>query len=48
MMASGVAYLFELYQKLGGELFVEEKKRGKGANYYFMLYNNIGVSKIWH
>ncbi|MDR2941059.1 MAG: hypothetical protein LBV17_00510, partial [Treponema sp.] len=25
-----VAYLFELYQKLCGELFVEEKKRGKG------------------
>jgi type I restriction-modification system DNA methylase subunit len=25
-----VAYLFELYQKLTGELFVEEKKRGKG------------------
>jgi hypothetical protein len=25
-----VAYLFELYQKLTGELFQEEKKRGKG------------------
>jgi hypothetical protein len=25
-----VAYLFELYQKSSGELFVEEKKRGKG------------------
>jgi hypothetical protein len=25
-----VAYLFELYQKLTGELFTEEKKRGKG------------------
>jgi hypothetical protein len=25
-----VAYLFELYQKLCGELFVEEKKRGRG------------------
>ncbi|GHU13691.1 methylase [Spirochaetia bacterium] len=25
-----VAYLFELYQKLSGELFVDEKKRGKG------------------
>jgi hypothetical protein len=25
-----VAYLFELYQKLSGELFVEGKKRGKG------------------
>jgi hypothetical protein len=25
-----VAYLFELYQKLSGELFVEEKKRDKG------------------
>jgi len=25
-----VAYLFELYQKLSGELFREEKKRGKG------------------
>jgi hypothetical protein len=25
-----VAYLFELYQKLSGELFVEVKKRGKG------------------
>jgi hypothetical protein len=25
-----VAYLFELYQKLTGELFVESKKRGKG------------------
>jgi hypothetical protein len=25
-----VAYLFELYQKLSGELFVETKKRGKG------------------
>jgi len=24
------AYLFELYQKLSGELFVEGKKRGKG------------------
>ena len=24
------AYLFELYQKLSGELFVDEKKRGKG------------------
>jgi hypothetical protein len=25
-----VAYLFELYQKLSGELFVEGKKKGKG------------------
>jgi hypothetical protein len=25
-----VAYLFELYQKLSGELFVEEKKKSKG------------------
>jgi hypothetical protein len=25
-----VAYLFELYQKLSGELFVETKRRGKG------------------
>jgi hypothetical protein len=25
-----VAYLFELYQKLAGELFVEGKKKGKG------------------
>ena len=25
-----VAYLFELYQKLSGELFAETKKRGKG------------------
>ncbi|MDR2659122.1 MAG: methylase, partial [Spirochaetaceae bacterium] len=25
-----VAYLFELYQKLSGELFIETKKRGKG------------------
>jgi hypothetical protein len=25
-----VAYLFELYQKLSGELFVESKRRGKG------------------
>jgi hypothetical protein len=25
-----VAYLFELYQKLSGELFVESKKRKKG------------------
>jgi hypothetical protein len=25
-----VAYLFELYQKLSGELFVHTKKRGKG------------------
>jgi hypothetical protein len=25
-----VAYLFEQYQKPSGELFVEEKKRGKG------------------
>jgi len=25
-----VAYLFELYQKLSGELFLEERKRGKG------------------
>jgi hypothetical protein len=25
-----VAYLFELYQKLSGELVVEERKRGKG------------------
>ncbi|MDR2660082.1 MAG: methylase, partial [Spirochaetaceae bacterium] len=25
-----VAYLFELYQKLSGEMFVETKKRGKG------------------
>jgi hypothetical protein len=25
-----VAYLFEQYQKLSGELFVEDKKRGKG------------------
>ena len=25
-----VAYLFELYQKISGELFVDEKKRGKG------------------
>jgi hypothetical protein len=28
--AEQVAYLFELYQKLSGELFKEEKKRGKG------------------
>jgi hypothetical protein len=28
--AQRVAYLFELYQKLGGELFMEVKKRGKG------------------
>ena len=27
-----VAYLFELYQKLSGELFIEEKKKGKGRN----------------
>jgi hypothetical protein len=25
-----VAYLFELYQKLSGELFIDDKKRGKG------------------
>jgi hypothetical protein len=25
-----VSYLFELYQKLSGELFVETKRRGKG------------------
>jgi hypothetical protein len=25
-----VAYLFELYQKLSGELFIETKRRGKG------------------
>jgi hypothetical protein len=25
-----VAYLFELYQKLSGELFLDKKKRGKG------------------
>ncbi|MCL2289160.1 MAG: DNA methylase, partial [Bacteroidetes bacterium] len=25
-----MTFLFELYQKLTGELFVEEKKRGKG------------------
>jgi hypothetical protein len=25
-----VAYLFELYQKLSGELFRDEKNRGKG------------------
>jgi hypothetical protein len=24
-----VAYLFELYQKLAGELFIDTKKRGK-------------------
>jgi len=28
--AQRVAFLFELYQKLSGELFVEGKKRGKG------------------
>jgi hypothetical protein len=28
--AQRVAYLFELYQKLSGELFMEVKKRGKG------------------
>jgi hypothetical protein len=27
-----VAYLFELYQKLSGELFVDPKKRGKGRS----------------
>jgi hypothetical protein len=27
-----VAYLFELYQKLSGELFVDGKKRGKGRS----------------
>jgi hypothetical protein len=27
-----VAYLFELYQKLSGELFVDAKKRGKGRS----------------
>ena len=25
-----VAYLFELYQKLSGELFIDTKNRGKG------------------
>jgi hypothetical protein len=25
-----VAYLFELYQKLSGELFADTKKKGKG------------------
>jgi len=25
-----VTYLFELYQKLSGELFIQSKKRGKG------------------
>jgi hypothetical protein len=25
-----VAYLFELYQKLSGELFIDKKKKGKG------------------
>jgi hypothetical protein len=28
--AERVAYLFELYQKLSGELFTESKKKGKG------------------
>jgi hypothetical protein len=28
--AERVAHLFELYQKLSGELFAETKKRGKG------------------
>jgi hypothetical protein len=27
-----VAYLFDLYQKLSGELFVDAKKRGKGRS----------------
>jgi hypothetical protein len=30
-----VAYLFELYQKLSGELFVDAKKRGKGRRLAF-------------
>jgi len=30
-----VAFLFELYQKLSGELFVERKKRGKDERKYF-------------
>jgi hypothetical protein len=25
-----VAYLFELYQKLSGDLFIDKKKKGKG------------------
>ncbi|GBU26970.1 hypothetical protein R84B8_00486 [Treponema sp. R8-4-B8] len=29
-----VAYLFELYQKLTGELFTETKKTGKGKKVY--------------
>jgi hypothetical protein len=28
--AERVAYLFELYQKLNAELFVDTRKRGKG------------------
>jgi hypothetical protein len=30
MMTASVVYLFELYQKLSGELFIEAKKKGKG------------------
>jgi hypothetical protein len=30
--AQRVAYLFELYQKLNAELFVDTRKRGKGRN----------------
>jgi molybdenum-dependent DNA-binding transcriptional regulator ModE len=29
-MTASAWYLFELYQKLSGEMFVDDKKRGKG------------------
>jgi hypothetical protein len=39
-----VAYLFEMYQKLAGELFVEGKKKGKGrkgVNRYLSGHNRF-------
>jgi hypothetical protein len=42
-----VAYLFELYQKLSGELFVEEKKRGKGRKRHSTLPNDLGKNNAF-
>jgi hypothetical protein len=36
--AERVAYLFDLYQKLSGELFTESKKKGGKYNEYKMLF----------
>jgi hypothetical protein len=43
-----VAYLFELYQKLTGELFVDEKKRGKGRKKNWIFFTTNAYLRYAH